>query len=250
MIAHGLAVQAIHACGSTLEAGIVLSEWNVEPASGDPADIAAAEMQWNCQATNFLHPIFCGYYHPARLESMQNDLPQIHPGDMALISQKLDFLGINCYSRIVMNAQGMVGNIPGSEYTDMGWEVHAPTFRRVLNRINKDYCLPPIYITENGAAFPDVVGENGRVHDDRRIDYLRQHIEQLRLAMLDGVDVRGYFVWSLLDNFEWGWGFSKRFGVIRVDYETLKRTVKDSGDWYAQLISNNKIPAIRTIKEK
>jgi beta-glucosidase len=240
MVAHGLAVQAIHACGSALEAGIVLSEWNVEPASEDPADIAAAEAQWNSQATNFLHPIFCGYYHPARLEAMQKDMPEIQPGDMALIAQKLDFLGINCYSRIVVNAQGTVGNIPGSEYTDMGWEVHAPTFRRVLNRINRDYRLPPIYITENGAAFPDVVSEDGSIHDERRIDYLRQHIEQMRLAMLDGVDVRGYFVWSLLDNFEWGWGFSKRFGVIRVDYDTLKRTVKDSGEWYAQMISKNK----------
>jgi beta-glucosidase len=160
---------------------------------------------------------------------------------MALISQKLDFLGINSYSRNVVNAQGEVKPIQGSEYTDMDWEVCAPAFRRLLNRINKDYNLPPIYITENGAAFPDIVSADGKIHDERRLDYLRQHISQVRLAMQDGVDVRGYFVWSLLDNFEWAVGNTKRFGIIRMDYETLKRTIKDSGEWYARVIANNQV---------
>jgi beta-glucosidase len=123
----------------------------------------------------------------------------------------------------------------------MGWEVCAPAFRRMLVKINNDYCLPPVYITENGAAFKDVVTPDGKIHDERRLDYLRQHFTQVRLAMQDGVDIRGYFVWSLLDNFEWGHGFTKRFGIIHVDYKTQKRIMKDSGEWYAGVIRTNQV---------
>ena len=241
MVAHGLAVQAIHAIEPTLEVGIVLSQWNAEPASDDPADIAAADLAWDSQDTAFLHPIFRGYYHPSMIDAIGDDLPEIKPGDMALISQKLDFLGINSYSRTVIGAQGVISPVRGSEYTDMGWEACAPAFRRLLNRINNDYDLPPIYITENGAAFPDVLSADGKIHDERRLDYLRQHITQVRLAMQDGVDVRGYFVWSLTDNFEWALGNTKRFGLIRVDYDTFKRTIKDSGEWYARVIAANQV---------
>jgi beta-glucosidase len=160
---------------------------------------------------------------------------------MALVSQKLDFLGINFYSRSMIGTQGQISPIPGSEYTEMGWEVCAPAFRRLLNRINNEYKLPPIYIMENGAAFQDVVTADGKIHDERRLDYLRQHFTQVRLAMQDGVDVRGYFVWSLLDNFEWGHGFTKRFGLVHTNYETQKRTIKDSGAWYSQVISTNSV---------
>jgi beta-glucosidase len=241
LVAHGMALQALRAIDPALQLGIVLSEWNKEPASDDPADVAAAEKAWYSHETSFTHPIFRGHYHPWTLDAMGEAFPTIKAGDMALIAQKLDFLGINSYSRTVVGAQGRVNPVPDSEYTDMGWEVCAPSFRRMLNRINTDYDLPPIYITENGAAFSDVVSPDGRIHDDRRIDYLRQHIGQLRLAMQDGVDVRGYFVWSLMDNFEWSHGYTKRFGVIRVDYETQKRTIKDSGTWYAKVIAKNQV---------
>jgi beta-glucosidase len=111
----------------------------------------------------------------------------------------------------------------------------------MLVKIHRNYDLPPIYITENGAAFNDEISADGKIHDPRRLDYLKNHFIQTRLAMQDGVDVRGYFVWSLLDNFEWGHGFTKRFGIIRVDYETQQRTIKDSGEWYAELIRTNQI---------
>ncbi|HEY3310266.1 MAG TPA: GH1 family beta-glucosidase [Anaerolineales bacterium] len=241
LVAHGLAVQALRSLNPALELGIVLSQWNVEPASDDPADVAAARLHWDSTETGFLHPIFLGHYHPAMLVAAGSEMPVIKPGDMALASQKLDFLGLNSYSRTVIGAQGVLAPIPGSEYTSMGWEVCAPAFRRVLNRINQDYSLPPIYITENGASFEDVVTSAGRIHDERRLNYLRQHFTQLRLAMQDGVDVRGFFVWSLLDNFEWGQGFSKRFGLVHVDYATLKRTIKDSGEWYSRVISANSL---------
>jgi beta-glucosidase len=241
MVAHGMATQAIRAINPALEVGIVLSQWGVDPASNDPADVAAANHAWNSNETAFLHPIFRGHYHPEMVDALGENAPEIKPGDMALISQKLDFLGINSYSRTVFSAQGRVSPIPGSEYTDMGWEVCAPAFRRTLNRMNNDYKLPPIYITENGAAYQDIVSADGKIHDERRLDYLRQHFIQVRHAMQDGVDVRGYFVWSLLDNFEWGHGNTKRFGIVRVDYDTLKRTIKDSGDWYARVIATNSV---------
>jgi beta-glucosidase len=160
---------------------------------------------------------------------------------MALIAQELDYVGINFYSRNLYNAQGHIEHVEGSEYTEMGWEVCAPAFRRMLVKINNEYRLPPIYITENGAAFPDEVSPDGKVHDPRRLDYLKNHFIQTRLAMQDGVDVRGYMVWSLLDNFEWGHGFTKRFGLIRVEYETQQRTLKDSGEWYAEVIRKNEV---------
>lgn len=241
LVAHGLAVQAIRAANPKVEVGIALSQWNVEPASDDPADTAAAEQTWSARETNFLHPIFQGHYHSSMLDAMGEDAPQILPGDMALIAQKLDFLGLNCYSRFVMNSQGPVDTIQGSEYTDMGWEVCAPALRRVLNRIHGNYDLPPIYITENGAAYPDVITADGQVHDEKRTNYLREHILQVRLAMQDGVDIRGYFVWSLLDNFEWALGNTRRFGLVHVNYETLERRIKDSGKWYARLIAANAI---------
>jgi beta-glucosidase len=242
MVAHGLAVQAIRAADPSLEVGIVLTQWGVDPASDDPADIAAAEQAWNVRDTVFLHPLFTGHYHPEILDTLEDQLPEINSGDMALISQELDFLGINSYSRSVISAkQGRLENIPGSEYTEMGWEVCAPAFRRMLVKINNDYRLPPIYITENGAAFKDLITPDGKIHDERRMDYLRQHFIAVRQAMQDGVDIRGYFVWSLLDNFEWGHGFTKRFGIIHVDYTTQKRKIKDSGEWYAGVIRSNQV---------
>ncbi len=242
MVAHGLAVQALRGVDPKLQVGIVLSQWGLDPATDDPADIAAAEHAWNAGDTAFLHPIFTGHYHPEMVDAIGENLPEIKPGDMALIAQKLDFLGINSYSRGVISAtEGRLDNIPGSEYTEMGWEVCAPAFRRMLVKINPDYRLPPIYITENGAAFKDEVTADGKIHDERRLDYLRQHFTQVRLAMQDGVDIRGYFVWSLLDNFEWGHGNTKRFGLIHTNYETLKRTVKDSGEWFAKVIAENQV---------
>jgi beta-glucosidase len=120
----------------------------------------------------------------------------------------------------------------------MGWEVNPDGLHTLLVRLGTEYpTLPPLYITENGAAYEDVVSEDGAVHDDERTSYVLRHIDAVNHALADGVDVRGYFVWSLLDNFEWAWGYGKRFGIVRVDYETQIRTIKDSGLAYAQVIA-------------
>jgi beta-glucosidase len=241
MLAHGLAVQAMRAVNPGIQAGIVLNEWLAEPPSDDPADVAAAEHAWQQHSAFFLDSLFKAHYPLHLYADGGKALANVRPGDMALIAQKLDFFGLNNYSRNVIGAQGRVHPVPGSEYTEMDWEVCAPAQRRLLNKLNNEYDLPPIYITENGAAFKDVVSPDGKIHDERRLDYLRQHFIQTRLAMQDGVDVRGYFVWSLLDNFEWGHGYTKRFGIVGVDYDTQRRTVKDSGEWYSQVIANNAV---------
>jgi beta-glucosidase len=241
LVAHGLAVQALRAAGPALNAGIVLNLWPSEPASSAPEDIAAAQAAWERYEALFLEPIFRAEIPRTAWETLGADAPEIKAGDLALSAQKLDFLGVNYYSRNLVSAKGPIQPVPGSEYTEMGWEVSPPSLRRLLNLINRSYRLPPIYITENGAAFKDEVTPDGRVHDPRRLEYLRTHFTQARLAMQDGVDLRGYFVWSLLDNFEWAHGFTRRFGLIHVDYETLKRTPKDSGLWYSRVISENAV---------
>jgi len=241
MLAHGLAVQAMRGIAPDLNYGIVLNQWGQEPASDDPAAIAASQAAWDASEPLFLDVIFKGHYPPQIYDLVGENLPRIKDGDTALIAQKLDYLGLNFYSRHLFDANGLIDPVPGSEYTEMGWEVCAPALRRLLNKINDEYDLPPIYITENGAAFIDEIAPDGEIHDERRLDYVKNHLIQTRLAMQDGVDVRGYFVWSLMDNFEWAHGYTKRFGLVRVDYETQKRSIKDSGRWYRQVIANNSI---------
>lgn len=241
LVAHGLGVQAIRTAKLDANAGIVLNLWPAEPVSDSTEDAAAAEKYWQEQETLFLDPLFKGHYPPAVYDMVGENMPKIQDGDMALIAQRLDYVGINYYSRHVIGVNGKVDRIEGSQYTEMGWEVCAPALRRMLVKINSEYEVPPIYITENGAAFKDEVGVDGKIRDLRRIEYLKHHFIQTRLAMLDGVDVRGYMVWSLMDNFEWGHGFSKRFGLAHVDFESRKRTIKDSGEWYANVIRNNAV---------
>ncbi len=241
MVAHGLAAQAMRAARSGLEIGIVLDLWGTDPASESAEDQDAAQRAWEVHKTWFLEPLLRGHYSPAAWQAAGRNVPDVQAGDLAVIAQKLDYLGINNYSRNLVGAKGEVKPVPGSEYTEMGWEVCAPALRRLLVKIHRDYDLPPVYITENGAAFRDEAQADGRIHDARRLNYLKEHLIQIRLAMKDGVDVRGYFVWSLLDNFEWSYGFSKRFGIVAVDFQTQQRTVKDSGKWYARVAAANKI---------
>lgn len=239
LVAHGMAVQAMRAAEPDIKAGIVLSLWPSEPAGDSQAEKDAAERLWQRDQSWFVDPLLRGHYPAMAWRDYGSSVPEVKPGDMALIAQKLDYLGVNYYSRNLVGPHGPINPVPGSEYTEMGWEVSPPTLRRLLVRLHKEYQLPPVYITENGAAFQDEVAADGRVHDERRLKFIRDHLTQVHHAIEDGVDVRGYFVWSLLDNFEWQYGYSKRFGVVHVDYPTQKRIVKDSGNWYSQTIRWN-----------
>lgn len=241
LVAHGLGMQAIRSISSQLNAGIVIDMFPTEAGSDSPQDQAIAKDAWQQGAGWFLDALVRGHYPSAAWRALGKRAPTVLPGDLAVISQRIDFLGINHYSRHLIKNGKNVKPVPGAEYTEMEWEVHPQAFGRLLRRLKRDYTLPPIYITENGAAFPDEVSADGCVHDPRRLNYVRDYLRELHQAIEAGVDVRGYFLWSLLDNFEWSYGYSKRFGIVHVDFATQKRIVKDSGEWYARLIQQNSI---------
>ena len=267
-LAHGMAVSALReraADREDLSIGITLNLTNAVPDNPeDPEDLEAArriDALWNRM---YLEPILLGSY-PADLLADVAGLglaESIQEGDLAAIAQPIDFLGVNHYhDDNVSGHRAPVDDEPGmrptakktsspfvgSEYvsfpsrhlprTAMGWEVNPDGLTRLLLRLGTEYDnLPPLYITENGAAYDDVVSEDGGVHDAERAAYIRAHISAVQEAIEAGADVRGYFVWSLLDNFEWAWGYDKRFGIVRVDYDTQERTIKDSGLEYAGII--------------
>lgn len=240
LVSHGMAAQAIRSIEPEAQVGIVLNLTPVEAFEDNKYQKLAAEKAWNATSAWFLDPLFKGCYPPDALKDLAADAPEVKPNDFALISQKLDYLGVNYYTRTVIGPQGEMKKVPGSEYTEMGWEVAPQAFGRMLLRMNEEYRLPPIYITENGCALDDqVVGEH--VHDPRRIKYIHDHLAELRKSMRLGVNIKGYFVWSLLDNFEWAHGYSKRFGLIYVDYPTQKRILKDSAYWYSKVITHNEV---------
>ena len=170
------------------------------------------------------------------IEFLGQDAPQMAADDLANIQQPLDFLGINYYSRSVVSASGAWKvEDSGLPLTDMKWEVYPQGLTELLVRLHQDYPVPQIFITENGAAFKDELSQ-GRVHDSQRVAYLQQHISALADARDQGVPIGGYMVWSLMDNFEWASGYEKRFGIVHIDYETQKRTLKDSALWYTHFL--------------
>lgn len=232
LVAHGAGIDALRGTVKDARAGIVINLWPTETWHGSEEELEAAERDWQRDSAWFLDPIFRGSYPEQLIREYGALAPKIEPGDMALIARDLDWWGLNYYAR---HMKGLDGPIPESEYTEVGWEVHAPALERMLLRLKQEYRLPPLYITENGAAFADVV-EDDYVLDPRRVNYIETHLDALAHCIEQGVDLRGYFVWSLLDNFEWGWGYGIRFGIIYVDYQTQKRMWKESAKWYANFI--------------
>jgi beta-glucosidase len=194
----------------------------------------------------YLDPLFFGRYPDELREIFGEAWPEWPADDVAQIRQPIDFLGVNYYTRNVTRfdrdawpLQAAAVRQTRATYTETGWEVFAPALTEMLLWVKQRYGNPPTYVTENGAAFfdPPVV-EGDRLADPLRVDYLRTHITAVHAAMAGGADVRGYFVWSLLDNFEWSLGYSKRFGIVHVDFETQKRTLKDSARFYAGVIAS------------
>lgn len=242
---HALAVQAFRAeCKG--EIGLVV---NLEPkhaASSNPADMAAMERAHAYMNRQFLDPVFLGAY-PAELAGIFGSAwPQFPDEDLRLIREPIDFLGVNYYSRTVVRDDPSAGlcaaervRQDGSEHTAMDWEVFPEGLSSVLRWVKRRYGNIPLYVTENGAAFEDPSVVDGRIADHRRIAYLREHLLAARDALRDGVDLRGYFVWSLLDNFEWTHGYAKRFGIVAVDFATQQRRLKDSARFYADVIASD-----------
>ncbi|MGL4368057.1 MAG: GH1 family beta-glucosidase [Spirochaetota bacterium] len=246
LLAHGLGVLAIRDCGKNYKVGIANALWPNYPASPSSQDARAAEYADAFGMRLFLDPIYFGKYPDilARSIGLQNFF-HCREGDMSVISQPTDFLGVNHYSRTVVRRcrrpffpfTNVPAHYEGARFTDMNWEFYPEAFCALLLRIKNEYGNPAVYITENGCAVRDSF-ENGACHDEERISYMKEYIAAMISAMEQGANVKGYFAWSFMDNFEWSYGYSKRFGLVHVNFDTQERTVKDSGRWYSGLIRN------------
>jgi beta-glucosidase len=235
LLSHGLAAQAMRSARSNLDVGIVLNLSPVYSATDSPADRVLASREDGLLVRWYMDALLRGEYPQDILEYLAADAPHVKDGDARLIAEPLDFIGVNYYYPIVSIAARQFSPArEGVPVTDMGWEVAPAKFTDLLLRLDRDYDLPPLFITENGAAYPDLVIDGG-VKDEERRGYIETHIRAIADAIDQGVDVRGYFVWSLLDNFEWAAGYTKRFGIYYVDYQTQARILKRSGFWYKDL---------------
>jgi beta-glucosidase len=242
-LAHGRAVQALRAERSDLHLGTVISLQPVRPSTGSANNREAAERfdaMWNGAC---LEPLMKGAY-PARITT--DFAPLVAEGDFATMQQSIDYIGVNYYSPLYIRhaRQSLFGawhdsSPVGTRVTAMGWPIDASGLTEQLIRLHDRYGNPELYVTENGACYNDLAAADGTIQDDDRIAYLRDHLAAARRALAAGVKLRGYFIWTLLDNFEWAEGYSRRFGVVSVDYKTLKRTPKASYRWLARFISSH-----------
>ncbi len=251
LLSHGLAMPRLRAhTKADAQLGITLNLYPVYAADDRPETqqgvvwVDAFKNRW------FLDPIFRASYPQDFFGEFGVQPPTMQQDDLATIAAPIDFLGVNYYSRTVVrgrseeerNEQGSgkyeeVAVIPGADYTAMGWEIYPQGLSDILVRVNQDYAPSAIMVTENGAAFDDALHNGSRVHDAERTAYLREHISAVARALAKGVPMKGYFAWSLMDNFEWSEGYSKRFGIVYVDYPTQQRIVKDSGRWYSSFLA-------------
>lgn len=255
LLSHGLALPRLRAAvRKTARVGITLNLGPIYPENDRPETLLAARRADAFVNRWFLDPIFFGCYPEDLFAALAITPPSLDADDLKCIAAPIDFLGVNYYSRKVVRApretqtpripRGFeeVAQVPGAAYTQMGvgWEVYPAGLTDLLVRVQRDYAPKAMVVTENGAAFEDDWDGNGTVSDPQRLSYIHQHIHALERALARGVSLRGYFLWSLLDNFEWSEGYSKRFGMVYVDYPTQRRIVKESGRWYAEFVSSHR----------
>jgi beta-glucosidase len=259
LLGHGLAAQALHGGRRPAEVGIVINLYDVTPVTDSPADLDAARRIDGQQNRWYLDPILKGSYPEDVVadHARFSDMSFVRDGDLETISARLDWLGINYYSSFaVRGLDAPAAPVPGARptpwigtedvevvpnglpTTHMGWDVVPAGLTSTINRVHREYGPIPLYITENGSAYEDEIVD-GVVHDPERIAYLDAHLGACADAIDDGADLRGYFAWSLMDNFEWAWGYARRFGITYVDYDTQVRTPKDSAKRYAEIVAAN-----------
>jgi beta-glucosidase len=249
LLSHGLAVQAIRAnLPRPAPVGIALNLSPVYPASDSAEDTAAAHLFDGVLNRLFLQPVFKGEYPHDLVDKFEPYFPAIEPGDLPIIAAPLDFLGVNYYTRAVIQhdpGDPLLSfrqiHPPGNEYSQM-WEIYPEGLYELLMRLHRDYPGQQIFITENGICVADAADLDRRVRDRRRIEYLSAHLAQAHRAIQHGAPVFGYLVWSLMDNFEWSFGYRMRFGLIHIDFDTQERVIKDSGFWFRDVIRRNGLP--------
>ena len=248
LLSHGLAVQAFRAGGFPGKIGLVLSLSNFLPASPSEADAAACRRVYAEGSALFASPVFLGEYPADLMEWIGPQQPRIQPGDLEIISQPVDFLGVNYYTSNAVAFDPRGGHLkasvaqvsgPGWGRTAMGWGINPPGLKDVLMDMHRTYRAPQLLITENGTAMPDTPAPDGTVADNARIAYIREHLLAAWEAIQAGAPLMGYYYWSLMDNFEWADGYGPRFGLVRTDYPTLRRIPKQSAAWYRDAIARN-----------
>ena len=234
LLAHGMAMPVIREHAPNSQAGIVLNFTPSFPYSDSEEDIKANETTDAFENRWYVEPIAGKGYPQRGVELLGWEQKEIQAGDLETIATPIDFLGVNYYTRQTRRA----GSTPAPQtlpVTDMGWEIYPQGINELLTTLHQRHQFKQYFITENGAAMPDKADASDNVDDQDRIDYIHDHLQQVHLAMSDGVPVKGYFAWSLFDNFEWAFGYSKRFGIVRVNYDTLERTPKASARWFSQV---------------
>ena len=255
LLGHGIALQEMRSLGrEDNQLGVTLNLSPTRPATDEKADVEASRRVDGNANRIFLDPLFRGEYPEDMLDyySSDSDFSFVRDGDLEVVSAPLDFLGVNYYMRhtvvddrgdsdpkIAMRFEDLEAAtiLPsGAETTAMGWPVEPDGLTEILVRLHEEYAQLPLYVTENGVAVHDYVDPEGNVDDEERVAFLDAHFRAVHDAMEQGVDLRGYMVWSLLDNFEWAEGYSKRFGIVYVDYGTQRRIPKASARWYADVI--------------
>ncbi|MCF8206506.1 MAG: beta-glucosidase [Methylotenera sp.] len=246
LLSHGLAIPVIRRNVAQAQVGITLSLHPITAASDSAADQAAVQRHDGLRNRWFLDPLFGRGYPQDTLALLGEAAPAVLPGDLDAIATATDFLGVNYYFPEMVADDPTAQHSPmrsrlverhGVERTGFGWEVSPQGLVDLLTRVQRDYAPPVIQLTENGSTFEDVLTPDGRVHDAERLSYLQRHLAALKQALESGVPVKGYFAWSLLDNFEWAEGYLRRFGLAYVDYPTQRRILKDSGLWYGRFLN-------------
>jgi beta-glucosidase len=248
LLAHGEAVPVIRRESAGAQVGIVLNLGPQVPASPSTADRAAAWLKDGTLNRWFLDPLSGRSYPGDVTQRLKLDMDFVQADDLKAIATSIDFLGVNYYTRAIVRSDEIPEAeneprtvLPNPNPTEMGWEVYPDGLYELLMRLKAEYSFPMFYVTENGAAYPDRLGPDGVVDDPQRVAYLREHLRAAARAISDGAPLRGYFVWSLLDNFEWAHGYSKRFGLAYTDYPTQRRIPKASAHWYSRVVAANAV---------
>ena len=257
LLAHGLSVPRLRVhLSPQAQVGIALDFYPAYAADDRPETLLAVKRADTFRNRWFLDPLFRGRYPDGLFTDLEVAPPPVHEDDGNIISTPIDFLGVNYYSRMLVrgsadpvtlgeqtvlsNSFEAVEHIPGASYTEMGWEIFPDGLANILKRIHREYAPKAMVVTESGAAFDDHWDGIGNIHDQLRINFLREHIQTVAQVIRQGVPIKGYVVWSFLDNFEWSEGYHKRFGLVYVDYPTQRRIIKDSGRWYASLVASQR----------